>query len=84
LLTTSLSYSFYSTRAHDTDDDEFLDGLEIYKSINHAIQHNADQQSANIEDEFRTGVEDQAAVGNEENLFIRSTIWILFDTENLF
>ncbi len=51
------------SRAHDTDSDEFLDGLEIYKSVNHAIQHNPDMQAFNIEDEFRTGFEDQAAIG---------------------
>jgi hypothetical protein len=50
-------------RAHDTDADGFLDGLELYKSIHHALQHNAGQMSDNIEDVFKLGQEDAAAIG---------------------
>ena len=28
-------------RVHNTDDDEGLDGLELYKAIHHAKQHDA-------------------------------------------
>lgn len=49
-------------QAHDGDANGFLDGLELYKSIHHAIQHNAEMPSDNIEDVFKLGQEDQAAI----------------------
>jgi hypothetical protein len=58
-----LTYNIFISRAHDSDGDGFLDGLELYKSIHHAIQHNADLRIDNIDDAFKTGQEDQAAIG---------------------
>ena len=54
---------YFFGRAHDGDGDGFLDGLELYKSIHHAIQHNAELPVDNVDDAFKTGQEDQAAIG---------------------
>ena len=41
-------------RVHNTDDDVGLDGLELYKAIHHAKQHDASQDGMATNDEDLT------------------------------
>ena len=60
-------------RVHNTDDDVGLDGLELYKAIHHAKQHDASQDGMATNDEDLTVASHDKTMG----MYVYCTTYIL-------
>merc|ERR1739848_323339 len=59
---------FHQLRVHNTDDDVGLDGLELYKAIHHAKQHDASQDGMATNDEDPTEASHDKTMGMVDSL----------------